>query len=148
VNGMKRPPRATPLDLNLAPMVDVMMCLLIFFMLATKMVEQEHSRVDLPVARAAEEAEQQSLSNRFVVNVRPAAGGDVGVVEYVLRERPMPIERVLEQLAAQQRLDPEVNCVVRADRGIAYRHVEALLSGCAELGVRRLTLAALRGEGG
>ena len=78
---MRKPHATTRLSLNLAPMVDVMMCLLIFFMLAAKMVEQENSRIDLPMARAAKDAEKQALGNRLVINIRNAAlhGGELAI---------------------------------------------------------------------
>ncbi len=91
---MIRPPATTRLGLNLAPMVDVMMCLLIFFMLATKMVEQENSRIDLPVAQAAKDAEKHTLGNRLVVNIREAAlHGGQGAV-YLIRENVVPFAEV------------------------------------------------------
>lgn len=144
---MNRPPPATPISLNLAPMVDVMMCLLIFFMLATRMVQQEHSRIDLPQAQAAREVERQSLGNRVVVNVRRGDGGSPDSVEYLLRDQAKPLREVIAKLAEEHRADPEVNCVIRADRDIPFEHVETILGECAGLGVRNITLAALRGEG-
>jgi biopolymer transport protein ExbD len=142
---MIRPPPATPLVLNLAPMVDVMMCLLIFFMLAAKLVEIEQSRIDLPLAAAAREAERRELGNRFVVNLlretpdRPT---------YLLRERPVTLEEVLAELAREHRQDAGVNCVIRADRNVPYADVEAILSACAGLGVRHVTFSATRGPAG
>lgn len=143
---MRRLPSATELGLNLAPMVDVMMCLLIFFMLATKMVEQENSRIDLPAARAAKEADKQALGSRFVVNIR--ADGEGGAPAYIVREQAMPFGEVMERLAGARQLDPEVNCVIRADRNVAYRHVEVVLLACANAGIHKITFGAVREEGG
>jgi biopolymer transport protein ExbD len=144
---MKRPPKATDVGLNLAPMVDVMMCLLVFFMLATKMVEQENSQIDLPVARAAQDMDKQQLGNRLVVNVRDAAlhGGEG--VEYLVREDALSLDQVRGLLASEQQRDPEVNCVIRADRGVPYRDVQAVMMLCAQSDIRNITLSALRGEG-
>lgn len=145
---MKRPPATTRLTLNLAPMVDVMMCLLIFFMLATKMVEQENSPIDLPAASVAKDAEKQALGNRFVVNIRDAAlHGGIGAV-YLLREEVVPLADVLDRLETEYRLDPEVNCVIRADKDLAYRHVQVVMTGCARVGVRNITFSAVRTDGG
>lgn len=144
---MRKPPATTRLSLNLAPMVDVMMCLLIFFMLAAKMVEQENSRIDLPVARAAKDAEKQALGNRLVINIRNAAlhGGEGAV--YLVREEVVTLAEVLRRLEAERELDPEVNCVIRADRDLAYEHVLAILVGCARAKVRNVTFGAVRTEG-
>lgn len=144
---MKRPPQATAIDLNLAPMVDVMMCLLIFFMLAAKMVEQENSQIDLPSAKAAKEVEKQELGNRFVINVRDAAlrGGDGA--DYLVRENLLSPAQVRDLLQAENRRDPDVNCVIRADRGLPYRYVQDVMTLCAQADVRNVTFGVLRGEG-
>ncbi|MBN2559431.1 MAG: biopolymer transporter ExbD [Phycisphaerae bacterium] len=144
---MKRPPAATRLSLNLAPMVDVMMCMLIFFMLATKMVERENSHIDLPVAKAAKDAQKQALGNRFVVNIRDAAlhGGEGAV--YLVREETVPLVEVLERLTLESELDPAVNCVIRADRHLPYRYIEAVMVGCSRAKIRNITFGAVRTEG-
>ncbi len=105
---MKRPPKTTAIGLNLAPMVDVMMCLLIFFMLATKMVEQENSKIDLPIARAAKEVDKQALGNRLVINIRDAIlhGGEGA--EYIVQENVLSLAEVQDLLAIEQERDPEV----------------------------------------
>lgn len=144
---MKRPPSPTRLMLNLAPMVDVMMCLLIFFMLATKLVERENSRIDLPMAQAAMDAEKQALGNRFVVNIRAGSSAEPERVIYLVREEALPLERVADRLRQEQEHDPGVNCVIRADRQLPYRHVQALMAACLEAKITNITLGAVRVEG-
>jgi biopolymer transport protein ExbD len=144
---MKRPPATTRLSLNLAPMVDVMMCLLIFFMLATKMVERENSHIDLPVARAAKDAEKQELGNRFVINIRSAQPQEGEGPIYLVREEPVTLAEVAERLAAERENDPNVNCVIRAERDLAYRDVQAVMAACARARITKITFGAVRTEG-
>lgn len=144
---MTRPPQTTTFSLNLAPMVDVIMCLLIFFMLAAKMVERENSPIDLPVAASALEAEKQALGNRLVVNILSSAPGDAGPV-YVLGGESVPLSGLISRLEHEASVDPTVNCVIRGDRGVPYRAVEAILRGCAAAGIENITFSAVRGEGG
>ena len=143
---MLRPPRITPIAINLAPMVDVMMCMLIFFMLATKMVERENSTIDLPLALAAKEIDKSSLGNRFVVNVRQAKAG----VEYVVGADLVSLELVRQRLhtAVVAAKADQINCIIRGERNVAYRHVEELLKICRDEKVRNVTFSALQGEGG
>jgi biopolymer transport protein ExbD len=129
-------------------MVDVMMCLLIFFMLATKMVEQEHTRIDLPVAKSARDAERQTPTGRFVVNIRRANAAGKQEIVYMLREETLPLGELLERLSSASRIDPRMTCLIRADRGVAYRDVEAVLAGCVRAGVANITLGAIRANGG
>lgn len=143
---MKTAPAAASFDLNLAPMVDVMMCLLIFFMLATRMTEQESSRIDLPIARAAQDFEQSRLDHRFVINItnpKKASGPT-----YLIREVPQTREEVFDLIEAEARKHPDVNCVIRADRNLAFGQIEAILEHCAKAGVSNISFGALRSEGG
>lgn len=129
------------MTLNLAPMVDVMMCLIIFFLLASKMVAAEHYPVDLPWSVAAERLESGDLANRVTITVRRAGERD-DAAEYVVGDwdGKQVIERVLQPaeveglLHARQaralRDDQKLRCIVRADRMVMYKHVEVVLRAC------------------
>jgi len=144
----KLPPTATPVRLNLAPVVDVTMCLLVFFMVATRMVEQENSRIDLPIAPTAKDAEKQELGNRFVVNVRAGESTDTRNVSYLVQETEIPLSEVLKRLRAEHQRDADVNCVIRADRNLPYKYVQAVMVCCAQANVRKVTFSAIPREGG
>ncbi len=143
----KLPPTATPVRLNLAPMVEVTMCLLVFFMVATRMVEQENSRIDLPIAPTAKDAEKQELGNRFVVNVRAAGTSGAKTVAYLVQETEISLSEVSERLRAERQQDADVNCVIRADRGLPYKYVQAVMACCARANVRKVTFSAIPREG-
>jgi len=145
---MIRPPAATLIGLNLAPMVDVMMCLLIFFMLATKMVEQENSQIDLPYAASVRQLDKQELGNRGVINIRDArlTGGEGAA--YLIRESVVSLAEVRRFLSNERRRDAELNCVIRADREVAYQYVEAVMAACAATDVRHVTFGARQTDSG
>ena len=65
-----KPPKPVGMTLNLAPMVDVMMCLIIFFLLASKLVDAQHRPLNLPYARAALEVGRGELGPRVVTTTR------------------------------------------------------------------------------
>ncbi|MFQ5429591.1 MAG: ExbD/TolR family protein [Phycisphaerae bacterium] len=144
---MKEPPRTTSVRLNLAPMVDVTMCLLIFFMVTTKMVERENSAIDLPVARSAKNAEKQELGKRFVVNIRDADPVHNTGAAYVVQEKPLPLSEVFARLKAARRLDVDLNCVIRAQKNLPYKYVQAVMVACARADVRKVTFSAVQREG-
>ena len=81
---MFRPPKPTGMTLNLAPMVDVMMCLIIFFLLASKLVDAENHPLELAYAVAAQEVERSELGSRVTINVRPSRGGAPDQADYVV----------------------------------------------------------------
>src|SRR6185436_7513846 len=102
----KTPRAAAHIGLNLAPMVDVVMCLIIFFMLATKLVQRENSSIDLPAASTAKEREKRDIGRRVVVNVLPDQSGS-DVARYVISDIPMSLSQVAQRLAAERQRDPQ-----------------------------------------
>jgi biopolymer transport protein ExbD len=129
------------MTLNLAPMVDVMMCLIIFFLLASKMVAAEHYPVELPWAVAAKEVEPGDLGTRVTITVRRSTQGE-DPAEYVVADwngqqivervlQPDEVESLLQARAARAaRENQKLRCVIRADRMVMYQHVEVVLRGC------------------
>ncbi len=150
-------PAPVSLTLNLAPMVDVMMCLIIFFLLASKLVSAQLRPLRLPQAHA-EQVQQAAAGSQVVINVVPA-GDDL--VQYVVPiwDGRRITERVPEadELPGHLRLraerarqaGQELRCVIRADRDVRYEDVEAVLRACglAKIGKVSFRVQALEPEG-
>ena len=152
-----RVPKPVGMTLNLAPMVDVMMCLIIFFLLASELVSAERHPVALPWADAAKNVERSELGTRVVINVRRAKDSDTAA-EYVVAdwdgekviERVLAPEQVADYLlsraARAQRDREELRCVIRADREALYRHVEVVLRGCGTAHIANVVFSANKGS--
>lgn len=144
---MFRPPSPTPCTLNLAPMVDVMMCLIIFFLLASQLLAARHARVNLPTATAAR-VDDAASGQRAVINVRLAANGCEYVVEdwdgRAVGERVLAAPALRAFLVSRRSAAAEgdFGCLIRADRDAPYSAVEAVLRACAESGIARVAFAA------
>lgn len=157
-----RPPRPVSMALNLAPMVDVMMCLIIFFLLGSQMVDAERRPVELPYAERAHAAAAAEASRRVVVTVRrpPAEGGPAAyvvsgwdgqnIVERVLA--PTDVDGYLQRSIELSGGTPDqMRCIIRADRETAYRDVEVVLRGCGRAKIAHVVFSAIAGvapEGG
>ncbi len=150
-----RAPKPTDMSLNLAPMVDVMMCLIIFFLLAGSLVDAEHQQLALPIAISAESVERSALGTRVTINVRkPAGAADGAAAEYVVAgwdgenivERvlaPEQVEPFLRARAAEPRaVDEPLRCLIRAERDVAYRDVEVVLRACGLAKIAKVVFAA------
>jgi biopolymer transport protein ExbD len=150
---MFKPPKPTNMDLNLAPMVDVMMCLIIFFLLAAKLVSAEHFKVDLPWAAAAQIVDSHELGARVTISIRKAAD-DGTSAEYVvadwdgerITERVLPPDGVEGLLRARKKRaeqdKQELRCVIRADQDVEYQHVEVVLRACGLAKVSKVVFSA------
>ncbi len=143
---MFRPPTPTPCTLNLAPMVDVMMCLIIFFLLASQLLAARHARVNLPTATAAR-VDESAAGQRAVINVRLAVSGCEYVVEdwdgRSVGERVLAAPALRAFLVSRRAAaEGEFGCLIRADRDAPYSAVETVLRACAEAGIARVAFAA------
>lgn len=151
-----RPPRSVSLTLNLAPMVDVMMCLIIFFLLAGNIVQSDHRKLDMAYAVAAKTADTSKLGQRVVINVIVPESG--GPTEYLvtgwdgqrLVDRLIPAAEIPALLAARKaeaaaRRD-EVRCVIRAQRDARYKDIEVVLRGCGLAQIKSIVFGVNSGE--
>ncbi|MEW6252299.1 MAG: biopolymer transporter ExbD [Planctomycetota bacterium] len=153
---MLRPPQPARMILNLAPMVDVMMCLIIFFLLASKMVSAAY-RIEPPWAVAAREVAGSDLGNRVTITVgrQPADPNEPAyvvtdwdgrqIVERMLS--PDEVEGLIRTRAARAAGEGhKLSCVIRADRLVRYQHVEHVLRACGLARVSDVVFAANKGE--
>ncbi len=153
---MMRPPRSVNMTLNLAPMVDVMMCLIVFFLLASRLVNAEQKPIDLPIAKAAQKSEAETAGGRLTINIQPNSDAtSTASVQYSVVE--WDGQRVVERALAPEELAPlliaraeraraagqPMRCRIRADRHVRYRDVEAAMRAASAAAVTQLQFSAL-----
>lgn len=118
---------AAELSLNLAPMIDVVFLLLIFFMVATTFANEEKQlELDLPAAETGEEAADQK--DEIVVNI--TAEGDI-VIDGEAVDRP----RMEEIFARAARVDRETPVTIRGDRVAQLQKVTDVMDACRASGL-------------
>ncbi len=153
---MFKPPRPASMDLNLAPMVDVLMCLIIFFLLASKMVENENYTLKLASAAAARPLEKSELGNRVTINVVQGAAAtdparyfvaDWNGQEVVQSElSPEALNRYV-LARAKAAAGAELRCVIRADGDVTYADVETVLRAAGLAKIAKVVFAANQDTG-
>ena len=131
--GGKRTRRAAMAEINVTPLVDVMLVLLIIFMV-TVTLPAVGVPIDLPESRAApvEEAPDQ-----ITISVDRA-----GVI--YIEDAPVPAGGLPEALAALDRGGEPPLVVLRADRGLEYGRVMQVMG---ELGRAGFTSISMVTEG-
>ena len=118
---------AAELALNLAPMIDVVFLLLIFFMVATTFSRQEKEMdLDLPAAESGEVAAQEK--EEIVVNV--ANDGVLRIKGEIVDNERM---RVIFARAAAN--DPETPVTIRGDRASELQFVTDVMDACRVSGL-------------
>ena len=117
---------------NLAPMIDVILVLTIFFMCATKFSGAERKfDLDLPPADAAAAVDG---SRPEIVEVE--AEGDVR-----LGGEPLAIEDLRPRLAAIRETNPDVAVMIRGERAVPHGRMAEIYEACRGAGVRRVAIS-------
>lgn len=122
-------------EVMIIPMIDIMFFLLVFFMISTLyMVNMKTVDVNLPQAVHAE----QQTKVTYLVTIKKDGS-------LWLEDQPVEKDKLLREAAAQQRQNPQFTVVIRADQGLDYGQVIALLDEFKGAGVTRFGLAAESG---
>jgi biopolymer transport protein ExbD len=132
---MRRAPRQTSeiiTKVNVTPIIDVALVLVIILLVTAPMISQSDLRIDLPEARTRAAEGERNIS----ITLR--ADGDLTVDrdEVPRRRLGAALRARLAEPGGSGRL-----VVVRADAGVAYDQVDRLLEEARAAGATRLALA-------
>lgn len=118
-------------DINVTPLVDVMLVLLVIFILTAPLLTSA-IRLDLPQTPAARPSE----SERKVVLVVDKAG------EVYLDEVRQPPEALLARLRAVAKAHPDTEVQLRADAQVAYGRMVEVIGIAQQAGLSRVGFVA------
>ncbi len=115
------------LGINVIPMIDTMMFLLIFFMMATKFADIERDvRVHPPLSRDARPITETPME--IVVNVTREGS-------FMIAGKQRTIEDIDSLLSAAVKADPQQSVVIRGDRDTILQFAVNILDVCEKNGV-------------
>jgi biopolymer transport protein ExbD len=126
-------------EINVVPLVDVMLVLLIIFMVAAPMMQRGFD-VNLPVARRAEPKEGE----RIFVSV-PADYGTRKVV--YIGDKPVRVEVLTERIRQDLLTNPTKDVYLRGDGQVRLQELMDVMDRLKEAGVQKVGIVAkLPGE--
>src|SRR5262245_18497871 len=114
-------------QINVVPLVDVMLVLLVIFMVTAPILQQGVS-VQLPQAKAGALSGEE---DQLVCTV-----GQKGVVH--LKDNAIPIDQLGPKLEAVVRLQPDKQVFLRADRSVPYGEVVRVMAAVKSAGIQGL----------
>lgn len=117
-------------EINMAPMIDMVFLLLIFFMVASHLTAMERIPVSLPVADKAKVPEE--ARDRQLITVTAEANGEAA---YFMNLQKVDIKELSAAIAQQQAKDENVRIYLRADRQVRHKYIKAVMEACAEAGI-------------
>lgn len=130
--------RATPVHpgIQLAPLVDVLLLLLIFFLMTWNAARNENE-LDVKVPKASAAKEKNAPIGDVVVNVK--TDGNV-----VVNRRTLSAAELGELLKNLVQLNSEQAVVIRGDEAGAYKNIITVLNICTDAGITNVAFATAK----
>ncbi len=119
--------------LNLTAMIDVLLCLIIFFVLGTKFIEHER-QIELQLPRVKPGDALTAAPEKKVINVYQDG-------QILLDRKSVTLEELTQRLAAARAQYRSLGVVVRGDGAATYQRVASVFSACKQAGIADLAIA-------
>jgi biopolymer transport protein ExbD len=123
---------------QIAPMVDILLFLLVFFMLTWNFSRNE-AELDVKVPAAQEGKEIRRPAGEVILNVKKDGG-------IVMNRRPMSSEELLDTLSRIAKLYPDQAVILRGDENVNYRYVVDVLDICRAANIWNVAFATSKPE--
>ena len=125
-------------EINMAPMIDMVFLLLIFFMVASHMSKLDRIPVELPVADKSVVPEQTPERQLITIRSKDRSGEEVDII---MNLQPVTIEQVSLQVQKLLAENKDAEVYLRADRFVRHKYVKKVMAACAEGGVANVIFA-------
>jgi biopolymer transport protein ExbD len=126
--------------INMTPMVDVILCLLVFFMAATRLYDWDESEFVVNVPEVTEAAPATAAPDDMVLTV--VKGGNVSVGDSTYN-----LDQLVSLLSDARGRYVNQGVVIRGDATLAYQDLADVLSACDEAGIRNVRLPVRTRDG-
>jgi biopolymer transport protein ExbD len=122
--------------IQLAPLVDVLLLLLIFFLMTWNAARNENE-LDVKIPKATAAKEKSAPIGDVIINVK-AAG------EVVVNRRTLSGDELRAMLEGLVKLNADQAVVIRGDEVGAYKNIINTLNICSEAGVTNVAFATAK----
>ena len=132
-------------EFQIAPMIDILLVLLVFFMsISTTEALQQNRNILLPVAKDARDASKKN-PGQVIVNITWSAitnSGGIEVDEVKYADPSQIVSRLQKAVAA----NPVARVLVRADKSVRYDYLRTVLKSVGQAGVSNVTFSVVDKE--
>ena len=136
-------PEADP-EFQIAPMIDILLVLLVFFMsISSTEVLQSNRDIQLPIAKEAKEAKENP--GQIIVNLAYNPINTAVAISVNDKEYPSPGDLV-PLLKNHILRNPMVRVLIRADKNIRYSTTKSLLEAVGQAGIANVTFSVVDKE--
>jgi len=124
-------------QVNVTPLIDVVMCLIIFFLLVGHIAKEVSAQnVKIPIAKNGNELEDRS--NQLIINVVPQTGQTPDFQpppKIIVWGKEVSADELADDLSDYKSSHPDLTLVIRADQSIEYKYIAPILISCAKAGI-------------
>ena len=135
----ERRKRRTSSSLELAPLLDVLFLLIIFFSVSSTFIRE--SRFDIELPETGEVAEM-SVSETSV-GVYVDSYGKLSVGTGIGEKEPITSSRLREKLSRMMIDQPETSVSIHGDKKVDYQSIISVMDICRESGIRSISIVAI-----
>ena len=139
-NAVREMPEEDP-DFQIAPMIDVLLVLLVFFMsISSTEVLQSTKDIELPVAANGNDASKNK--GQVIVNIAWVTSADAGTITVDEKTYPNPADLtpLLERRVAA---NPAVRVLIRADKLTRYDFMRAVMIAAGQAKISNVTFSVV-----
>src|SRR5262249_49493189 len=119
--------------INMTPMVDVILCLLVFFMAATRLYDWEESEFTVSVPEVAQAGPMTAAPDDLILTIVTPGKVAVGTTTYDLARLGVLLQQAHDAYEDQ-------GVVIRGDATLNYQDLADVLSVCDTAGIRSVRL--------
>ena len=129
---LERSPTSQPMsDINMTPLIDVMLVLLVIFMIAAPLMTAS-LKLDLPRTEAAAASDAPDF---IAVAIDPQG-------QLYVADQPLAADAFAERMAQAAKKNPQTEVQLRADKTVPYGRVAELIGMVQKAGLNRIGFVA------
>ena len=120
-------------QINMTPMVDVVLCLLVFFMAATKLYDWDENEFAVGVPEVSSAAPLTAAPDDLTLTI-------LAPNKVALNDRNLDLESLTKMLTEARKRYADQGVLIRGDARLAYQDLADVLSACNAAKIRNVRL--------
>ena len=118
-------------EINIIPLTDVILVLLVIFMVATPLISQNRVEIKLPVS-----ASEEAIENSQQVYITITGEGIIYLENKILTKQELK-----QRMTALVKKNPDLKVIMAADKSCRFQNVIGVMDTLKEVGVKSLNIA-------
>ena len=133
--------------INVTPLIDVIMCLIIFFLLCGQLAKDEsNDKVQIPRAQLGQELPEQR--GRLLINLLPHLNDDGSAPvnagsepDVFIRGSRVSLDALTAYLRKEKTDNPDLKVILRADQDLTYNWISPVLMSCTLANIKSVNFS-------